>query len=315
MGVLLRKLTGYYSGPAGGCLSGRLHCITILHLYIIKMAEAFLRKRKDKNRVPSNVPRPAPAAAPATVPIPAPRPAPAAANRPPGQVIELPLYSSFGGGERYNLMRLNSTQQTIDINLIPKPLLLNRKDADAEQQARLFAYDESGAVIGKYVYDHDGKPVMDAEGKHVVEVKDKADASLIGGPERPKKGKTGVKEVYHQDREIMRLRREEAVPWVLESGSVSREAAQRGEGGKIPVHWKGQYQEPSALPTVLFLNDGLEHGFRVVPLGRTYKFEPDRPFKPLEADEANRMVRLLTIDRADGSLKQRTGGAAGRSAT
>jgi transcription initiation factor TFIIF subunit alpha len=251
------------------------------------MAEAFLRKRKDKARVPSAA-RPAPA--PAAAPIPTPRaPAPQAAH-----VHEIKLFSSFGGDDRYNIIRLNSSHP-VDIAKIPGPLLLNRKDLEYEQQAKTLAYDETGAVIGKYVYDNDNKPVLDAEGKHVIEVKEQADRSLIGGPDRSRKGKKGVKEVYHQDREIMRLRREETVPWVLESASVSREAAQRGEGGKLPVHWTGQYQEPSALPTVLLLNNGNEHGFRVVPLGRTYKFEPDRPFKPIDVDEANRMVRQFRM--------------------
>lgn len=250
------------------------------------MAEAFLRKRKHKVRVPSAV-RPA-----ASTPTPATAPAPTPARRNPN-ITEIKLFSSFGGDDRYNIMRLNSSTQNVDITQIPGPLLLNRKDTDAEQQAKLFAYDESGAVVGKYVYDHDGKAVLDAEGKHVIEIKEKADASLIGGPERPKKSKKGVKEVYHQDREIMRLRREETVPWVLESKTVSREAAQRGEGGRLPVHWTGHYQEPASLPTVLFLNNGNEPGFRVVPLGRSYKFEPDRPFKPIGVDEANRMVCLV----------------------
>ena len=285
----------------GAYLAGRLLYRCCIHTFI--MAEAFLRKRKDKARVPS-ARQPVPAPAPPARPTPAPAPAAASSSQPAPQIVEIKLFSSFGATERYNIMRLNSAQP-IDIAKIPGPLLLNRKDLDYEQQAKVLAYDETGGVIGKYVYDHDNKPVLDAEGKHVIEVKEQADRSLIGGPDRGKKGKKGVKEVYHQDREIMRLRREETVPWVMESSTVSRETFQKGEAGSTPVHWTGHYQEPTALPTVLFLTSPHENGFRVVPLGRSYKFEPDRPFKPIDVDEANRLVRVY-IHGADSSMSKRT---------
>lgn len=277
-------------------------------------ASAFLRKKKDKKRIPSAA-HPGPAGASATAnglpnnvasraasgstprATPAQRAPSAASAAPPSdpsKIIEIKLFSGDfapASSRRHNLMRLNSTQHEVDITSIPGPILLNRKDPAFDQSTRTMVYGEDGKIMGKYVFDHEGKPLLDASGKQVIEVKDKADRSLIGGSEKPKRArKKGIKEVYHQDREVMRLRREEQVPWVLESGSVSRAQAQAAGSGKTPVHWIGHYQEPTPLPTVLFVNNGNEPGFRVVPLGRTYRFEPDRPFKQLDLDEANKMV-------------------------
>jgi hypothetical protein len=48
--------------------------------------------------------------------------------------------------------------------------------------------------------------------------------------------------------------------------------------------------EASTLPTVLLVNDGTDAGFKVVPMGRTYRFEPERPFKVLDPDAAHKLV-------------------------
>lgn len=91
------------------------------------------------------------------------------------------------------------------------------------------------------------------------------------------------------------MKREEATPWVLETGKP-RPEGQAQALGHVPEHWVGRMIEQSSLPTVLLINDGrLESGFEIVPLGRTYRFTPERPFKTLDADAANKLVRLQII--------------------
>jgi transcription initiation factor TFIIF subunit alpha len=147
------------------------------------------------------------------------------------------------------------------------------------------------------------KPVLGEDGLQIIEIKEKADMDLIGGSEQRKARKKAIKEVYHQEKNVMRLRREEATPWVLETGSPSQEVDGQVSGGKVPEHWVGRYVDPHSLPTVLFVNDGQSEGFQVIPLGRTYKFEPERPFKVLDPDASHKLVRR-TWDRADGEYEQ-----------
>ncbi|WRT65928.1 uncharacterized protein IL334_002879 [Kwoniella shivajii] len=280
-------------------------------------ATLFLRKRKDKDRrarVPSrpvggppagpshNAPSPSTSAGSAS------RPANGIASssgisnvksepningtKPNSNITEIKIFSSgSSSGSRFNFMRLNS-ERDMDPTQITKPVLLNRK-RPGPKQPPLFATDEQGKIIGKFVYDSEGKPVLDNEGKPVIEKRPEGmDMSLVGqAPDGvnnnsqvgqapgKKKMKKGTKEVFHQDIEVMRLRREEAVPWVLESGKPKEKSV-------IPEHWVGRMQEPSALPTVLLINDGTGEGFEMVPLGRTYRFDPERPFKPLDSDTA-----------------------------
>ncbi|WVF70835.1 hypothetical protein IAT40_005629 [Kwoniella sp. CBS 6097] len=213
-------------------------------------------------------------------------------------LTEIKIFSSSPNtGLRFNIMRLNTGQgslsRDIDPTQLSQPILMNRK-RPGPKAPPLFATDGEGKIIGKYVYDSSGKPVLDSEGKPVIERKAEGmDMSLVGsapdgtggGGNRggnKKKMKKGTKEVFHQDIEIMRLRREEAVPWVLESGRPKEKSA-------IPEHWVGRMQEPSALPTVLLVNDGTTEGFEMVPLGRTYRFDPERPFKALDSDAANKL--------------------------
>ncbi|WVQ97202.1 hypothetical protein IAU59_004312 [Kwoniella sp. CBS 9459] len=213
-------------------------------------------------------------------------------------LTEIKIFSSSPNtGLRFNIMRLNTGQgslgRDVDPTQISQPILMNRK-RPGPKAPPLFATDGEGKIIGKYVYDSAGKPVLDNDGKPVIERKAEGmDMSLVGaapdgtggGANRAgskKKMKKGTKEVFHQDIEIMRLRREEAVPWVLESGKPKEKSA-------VPEHWVGRMQEPSALPTVLLVNDGTTEGFEMVPLGRTYRFDPERPFKALDSDAANKL--------------------------
>lgn len=184
-------------------------------------------------------------------------------------------------------MRLNSVKD-VDPTQITAPVLMNRKKPGPKDPPT-FALDENGKIVGRYVYDEEGKPVLDEEGQPVVERKEVVDMSLVGqapGGGRKKRVKRGTKEVFHQDIEIMRLRREEALPWVLESGNPQDKPAQ-------PEQWVGRMLEQGQLSTVLLSNDGTRDGFEMMPLGRSYKFEPARPFKPLDSDAANKLVNIL----------------------
>ncbi|WVN85568.1 uncharacterized protein L203_100716 [Cryptococcus depauperatus CBS 7841] len=201
-------------------------------------------------------------------------------------VTEIKILSTgANNGLRYNLMRLNSIKD-VDPVRITQPILMNRKKPGPKEPPT-FALDDNGKIIGRYVYDTEGKPVLNDEAKPTIEKNEQADMSLIGSAPGGKKRKTkrGTKEVFHQDIEIMRLRREEAFPWVLESGHPQEKPAQ-------PEQWVGRMVEQGQLSTVLLCNDGTSEGFELVPLGRTYKFEPARPFKPLDSDAANKLFEL-----------------------
>lgn len=215
----------------------------------------------------------------------------------PSKVHEFKLYSvGHHTGVRHSMMRLNLSR-VVDPTTITKPILLNRK-TPGPRPPPLWAFDENGTFLGKYVYDSEGKPVLGSDGKQVIEKKAEKDMSLVGQtPEEMmdpsgagKRRRRGVKEVFHQDIEVMRMRREENLPWVLESGNPKDEKERAGSGA-APEHWVGRMLEPSSMPTVLLVNDGtMGMAYDVVPLGRTYKFDPERPFKVLDPDAAHKLV-------------------------
>lgn len=265
-------------------------------------AAAFLRKRKDKRPAvsrqstqgSSNNAQAGPShlsSQPSTSKL-APKEEPSATSTPTnqGDIVEIKLFSASSSSvrdSRYNLMKLNYARE-FDPRDLPGPILLNRKQP-GPRAPPTFALDEEGNIIGKYKYDEDMKPVLGEDGLQIIDIKEKADLDLIGGSEAKKVKKKPIKEVYQQDKDIIRLRREEATPWILETGNPSQE----GEGqisGKMPEHWVGRFVDPHSLPTVLFINDGQSDGFKVIPLGRTYKFEPERPFKVLDPDASHKLV-------------------------
>lgn len=203
-------------------------------------------------------------------------------------IVEIKILSAApGSGLRYNIMKLNSLREA-DPSQIPAPILMNRKQPGPKQPPQ-FAFDEEGNIVGRFVYDPEGKPVLDDEGKQMIEKRDQPDMNLVGAAPgqtgKQRRGKRNLKEVFHQDVEVIRLRREEANPWVLEAKNPS-------EGNPVmPEHWVGRMQEPSTLPTVLLINEGTGPSFTMMPLGRQYRFEPERPFKVMDADQANKYVR------------------------
>lgn len=212
--------------------------------------------------------------------------------KPNANITEIKLYSTDpGSSQRFNIMKFMSARD-FDPTQISRPILMNRK-YPGPRDPPIHALDDDGKIVGKYIYDDTGKPVLGSNGQPTIERKDVGlDPELIGGvPGQKRKLRKGVKEVHHQDIEILRMKREEAVPWVLETGKPRPTGTQVQQLGHVPEHWVGRMTEAASLPTVLLINDGrLDSGFEVVPLGRTYRFNPERPFKTLDADAANKLV-------------------------
>lgn len=201
-------------------------------------------------------------------------------------IVEIPIVSAEpGSGLRFNLMRLNSNRD-VDVSTFPPPLLMNRKQPGPKAPPQ-FQLDDNGNIVGRFVYDEQGKPVLDEEGKPTVEKRNQMDMSLVGsapGQNNKRRGKRNTKEVFHQDLDVIKLRREEANPWVLEPKNPS-------DKPQVPEHWVGRMQEPGSLPTILLINEGEGRSFTMMPLGRTYRFESQRPFKVMDSDAANKYVR------------------------
>lgn len=269
------------------------------------MGDAFFLKKKPKPAgVAARRPAGASAAAPsrpraaAQPPKAAPKPAststsaastvkaePEPAN---DKIVEIQILSGDqSSGLRFNMMRLN-TQRDVDLDALPKPVLMNRKQP-GPKLLPTYAHDEDGKVIGRYVFDEEGRPILDAEGKPTIEKREEMDMSLVGtapGQNSRRRGKRIVKEVFHQDVDVIRRRREEMNPWVLESKTPSE-----GDKPAMPEHWVGRYVEPpKSMVPVLLVNEGEGASFTMIPLGRTYNFEPDRPFKVMDVDQAHKMV-------------------------
>lgn len=289
----------------------------------VTMAEAFFLKRKTKPaairgrggaaRPPGapgrggaagSSPRPPPSKV--TKPLPrkpvgltAAPPAPAAKPEP-EDLLEFQIVSAEPGqGLRYNVMKMNSAKE-VDPASMPRPILLNRKQPGPRQLPQ-FATDEEGKIVGRYVFDEAGKPVLDEEGKPMIEKRSEMDMSLVGtapGTNNKRRGKRQTKEVFHQDIDVIKLRREEANPWILESKDKTPDDAPDADK-RMPEHWVGRMVEQAALPTVLLVNNGSEANFTMIPLGRTYRFEPERPFKVMDADQAHKYVSWPTLRGRD----------------
>ena len=264
-------------------------------------ASIFLRKRKDKQRQVRNltplqiVPSPSTGVSSPREGGPS-KPSQLAKDESGGKIVEFKLFSSgLSDALRYNVMKLNYSSYSArdaDPTQITKPILMNRKQP-GPRALPIFAVDEEGKTVGRYRYDETGKPILSADGKPTIERRLEMDMSLVGtapGQGGRRKIRKGVREVYHQDIDLVRLRREEHTPWILESGRPKDKAAQ-------PEHWVGRMTEPSAMPTVLLINDGSAVGFSVVTLGRTYRFEPERPFKVLDPDAAHKLVSVSRATR------------------
>ncbi|EIW72848.1 hypothetical protein TREMEDRAFT_12890, partial [Tremella mesenterica DSM 1558] len=225
----------------------------------------------------------------------------------PSKIVEIKLYSTAPDDTtRFNLMKFNYARE-FDPLTLPDPLLTRKQPG--ERIKPTIALDDNGNVIGKYVYDNNGKLLLGADGRPIIEHIETMDVNLVGqakgvqeGSGSRRKFRNTAREVFHQDVETVKLKREEAQPWVLEAKTPR-------EKPPIPEHWVGRMVEGSTLPMVLFVNEGKNDGFSVVPLGRTYRFNPERPFKVLDSDEANKLFEFQAKNKFVDRWSQRPDGA------
>lgn len=211
-------------------------------------------------------------------------PSPASTDDGKPAYAEYQLFSSPAPGHRFNIMKMNSSKPA-DPSRFPRPVMMTRKDPHGSLDDR-FAYDEAGNVLGRWDFDEFGKPVLGADGKQTYTPdRVEADQSLVapgaGGKPARKRYQKATKEIHQVDKELMRFKREEALPWVLEGGVQGQEQSEK---------WIGRIQDTSDQAYVMFvLNEGSE-SFRVLPVGRKYKFEPNRTFNVLDVDQADAAV-------------------------
>ncbi|BEI87123.1 hypothetical protein CcaverHIS002_0704690 [Cutaneotrichosporon cavernicola] len=248
------------------------------------MDEAFFLKKKTKPNAIRGRGPPRPAAStsrpPATFTRPPPRPTPKRPLRKVGLQVEPTRVSSTDGKDiltfdivsaapdqkqRFNVMKLNSTKE-VDPGALPAPIMMNRKQPGPKNLPQL-ATDSEGKVIGRLV-------------------------GTAPGTNNKRRGKRQTKEVFHQDVEVIKLRREEANPWVLESKNKTPESAETA--AHIPEHWVGRMSN-----------------FTMIPLGRTYKFEPERPFKVMDVDQAHKYFEKQSRGGAHDRWGQRQEGPGG----
>ncbi|ORY28592.1 hypothetical protein BCR39DRAFT_534269 [Naematelia encephala] len=288
-------------------------------------ASLFLRKRKDKQRRGVSSVRVLSAApSPPVASTSSPRPG---SVQPPQTVksevepvsgegiTEIKLYSiSPDERSRYSLFKLHSDRACDPTELAP-PVLFNRKHPGPRAPPTL-AYNAEGKVVGRYLFDGEGKPILDENGKHRMEKREEMDMSLVGTADGagPRKRRKGVREVYNTDVEAIRLKREEATPWVLETGTPKDSGTGTGPSasasGAMPEHWVGRMVDQSHMPSVLFVNDGTgEAGFKVIPVARHYRFNPERPFQVLDSDQANKLFETQQKQKITDRWSHRPGGS------
>lgn len=218
-------------------------------------------------------------------------PSPASTEDSKPSYAEYQLFSSPDPGHRFNIMKMNSLKAA-DPSRFPQPVTMMRKDPNGGLDDR-FAYDEKGNVLGRWDFDDLGKPILGADGKQTYTPdRVEADQSLVapgegGKPVRKRYQKT-TKEIHQVDKEVMRFKREEAHPWVLEAGDQSKEQSEK---------WIGRIQDTSDQAYVMFVLDEGSESFRVMPVGRKYKFEPNRTFNVLDADQADAAVSCSTDNK------------------
>lgn len=170
------------------------------------------------------------------------------------------------GPIKYNILKFHSStvqkRQSINPRTFTEPVRLTRKNlrAEAARQAAAAALAASGG------------PTPGANGGS------NADAGLIaphGGGAQSKKNlfKKKTRQVFIPlDPAARQLKKEEALPWVLEDYDGHNTWVGNVEAGQS----KGQY--------MLFVF--AEDGFRVVPAHRWYKFQKKQQYKTLDFDQA-----------------------------
>lgn len=220
-----------------------------------------------------------------------PEPAPEAAG-----YTDYELFSHVEDSYTYNTIRLRPNNPIpVSLESFRPPVKLNRKNAKFKGPAG------DTAVAGtsrepkwKPMKGPDGKEVVGKDGKTVMVgmVDGKEVLQANWGKEELPKGKFGAdgkkkanpfqkktKQVYMAPDHIRQLRREEAVPWLLEDSATQS--------------WTGKMTDQNADGLYgLFVANPTNGGFTFIPVNRCYDFVPSKTHvASMTSDEAEAEVR------------------------
>jgi len=202
-------------------------------------------------------------------------------------------YDAPAGTPRFNVVKFQSTAAEVDPRTFARPIAMNRRDprprppppppllgADGQPVA-----EEEKRIELRPVLDGQGRIVKGPDGEPLMAPKQSYDASLVGGgaaatplPIRKKNPfKKKTKQVYKVDADVIRLRREERHPWVLESAD-----------GK--ERWVGRMEDTAEKQSYVgFVFEDDKDAFEVVDVRRWFKFQKRATYETLGVDEAEEL--------------------------
>lgn len=205
------------------------------------------------------------------------------------------------GTPRFNVVKFQSLAgEAVDPRAFAGPLQMNRRDprprpappppdptavGDGPADGAGGGEDEKKVEL-RPVLDAQGRVVKGPDGEPLMAARQKYDASLVGGgaaatpaPIRKKNPfKKQTRQVYKVDADVMRLRREERHPWVLESAD-----------GK--ERWVGRMDDTAERQSyVAFVFEDNKDEFEVVDVRRWFKFQKRAGYETLGVDEAEELV-------------------------
>lgn len=221
---------------------------------------------------------------------------PAPANYSDYRLVSSGLATGFDAPEgtpRFNVVKFQSTAAEVDPRTFARPIAMNRRDprprppppppilgADDQPVA-----EEEKRIELRPVLDGQGRIVKGPDGEPLMAPKQSYDASLVGGgaaatpaPIRKKNPfKKKTKQVYKVDADVIRLRREERHPWVLESAD-----------GK--ERWVGRMEDTAEKQSYVgFVFEDDKDAFEVVDVRRWFKFQKRATYETLGVDEAEEL--------------------------
>lgn len=204
-------------------------------------------------------------------------------------------YDAPDGTARFNVVKFQSTTAEVDPRTFARPIAMNRRDprprpppaaavlgADGKP---IVAPEDEKRIELRPVLDGQGRVVKGPDGEPLMAPKQSYDASLVGGgaaatplPIRKKNPfKKKTKQVYKVDADVIRLRREERHPWVLESAD-----------GK--ERWVGRMEDTAEKQSYVgFVFEDDKDSFEVVDVRRWFKFQKRATYETLGVDEAEEL--------------------------
>lgn len=205
-------------------------------------------------------------------------------------------YDAPSGTPRFNVVKFQSSHE-VDPRSFDRPVGMNRRDprprppptgSTTDVKPEPGQAEEEKKEDLRPVLDAQGRVVRGEDGQPLMAPKQVYDAALVGGsatgqplPVRKKKDyfKKKTKQVYKVDSDVIRLRREERYPWVLESA----------EGKEA---WVGRMEDTAEKQSyVSFVFEDDKDEFEVVDVRRWFKFQKRAAYETLGVDEAEELVR------------------------